>query len=109
MPACAATTSVLRVYTPNTLGSPEPGLIPAMFSGSITLSLSPLSPGIDVRLDPSTVRLDKVQAVTTIRISPPTTRTPSSIVLNIEGKSPPYPSTMSDLIVRRTGGLADGF
>lgn len=106
---CAATTARLKVYTPNTLGSPEPGLIPAMFSGPIDLSLSPLSPGIEVKLDPSTVSLHRGEVVTTVRINPPHGRTPMYINLNVEGKSPPYPPALSQLILHRTGGSADSF
>ena len=106
---CAPTSSLLKVYTPNVLGSPEPGIIPTMFTGSVTLSLSPSPTEIDIKFDPPTIKLDRLEEVTTVRITPLPRVIPKSIVINIEGKSPPYPSVSSHLIVRRTGGSPDSF
>ena len=46
VPPCTPTVASLKIYIPNTLSSPEPGIIPKTFTGEVALSLFSFGPPV---------------------------------------------------------------
>src|SRR5215211_564961 len=116
IPQCTVTRAVIKIYTPNTLGGPEPGLIPVQFSGYVDIYVSSILLGVDVKFgfyeDYARVYLEGGRDKTfIIRIAP----LPGSIYegkdlkLELEAKSPPYPSVRARLSLHGTAGSLEGF
>ena len=63
----------LKIYTPNTLGNPVTRInssnVLRLNQSIHSSSLSP--PGIDIKLDPTTVWLDRGEVITIVKINPP--------------------------------------
>jgi hypothetical protein len=116
VPPCTPTTATLEVYVPHTFSSPEPGFLPAHFTGSVALSLfswgsAPLPPGVELTFTPPSVTLSPTvtSAKVVVRVTSPARSLVDDAYAAILGTASPYPAAAASLTLVQVGGSLAGF
>jgi hypothetical protein len=112
VPHCTRAHGELNLHTPNILSSPEPGLIPAEFSGTIELSLYSIPPGVDAKLYRTSVYLERgghTLIPVSIALLTGSIGVGKDAFIQVEAKSPPFPPAKAVLTLHKTAGWLDRF
>lgn len=116
IPPCTPITGTLEVYMPQVFGAPEPGFLPAHFTGSVALSLlsfgsAALPEGVELTFTPPSVTLSPT--VTSAKVSVRVTSQAGSLHDDVQtaiiGECAPYPGTAASLTLVRVGGSLTSF
>lgn len=104
VPPCTEAKTDLPVFAPAAFGSPDAGLVPRRFSGTVNVG-TPGSPfGVSFSVSPSSVVLDEASRTVTVTVRAASGALSGDTPLTLVASAPPYAASAGSLTLRPVGG-----